>query len=185
MDRSVVVPHVAHGYAGPGFVSMSPDRRRRRGRRVGESNLPLGEKTVFVSSGGDSVGVGVWGVVGWPSWPGGTLAAPSPGFQVPLLRSVDPPASEVLFSGGEKGLVGAFRRPRRGEDVQRYRAPVGADGAPDDQIWVRCSYRHIGPPAPPPPLLKFRPPPGNCLKTFFRRFGTKKNVGKILKYLFT
>ena len=86
MDRSVVVPHVAHGYAGPGFVSMSPDRRRRRGRRVGESNLPLGEKTVFVSSGGDSVGVGVWGSLGGRA---GRAA----------LWPLPPPVSKFLFFG--------------------------------------------------------------------------------------
>ena len=44
---------------------MSPDKRRReRGRSVGESILPLGEKTVFVSSGGVWVGVW-WGGVWW------------------------------------------------------------------------------------------------------------------------
>ena len=78
MLRLVVFPQVEHGYEGPGLVSMSPDRRRRRGRRVGESILPLVEKTVFVSSGGDCVGVGVWGSLGGRAGRAALWPLPSP-----------------------------------------------------------------------------------------------------------
>ena len=62
------------------------------------------------------------GVVGWLGEPGGTLAAPTPGFQAPLLRSEILPRPRSSSPEVRKDLVGAFRRPRRGEDVRRYHA---------------------------------------------------------------
>ena len=77
------------------------------------------------------------GVVGWLGEPGGTLAAPTPGFQAPLLRSEILPRPRSSSPEVRKDLVGAFRRPRRGEDVRRYhaKAPQMIAG-----IIVWCAY---------------------------------------------
>ena len=86
---------------GPGFVSMSPESRRRRGRKAGEPLLPPSEKTALgvLCTGG--------GVECWWWWCG--LDRPS----WPVWQSRHVPIGVLGFSpldAGETGLVGAVSR---------------------------------------------------------------------------
>ena len=73
----------------------------------------------------------VIGVVWWLNWPGGTLAAPTSGFRDPLLRLVEVlPGPRSSSPKVRKDWSGAFRRPRRGEDVRS----TPREGAPGGRL---------------------------------------------------
>ena len=98
---------VGHLYVGPGFVSMSPQSMRSRGRKAGEFLLPFSEKTAL----------GVWCnllLVGWvgPAMWSSLALRPRP------RRRVD---QVVLSVPQETGCVGVV--PRGADDSEESSAP--------------------------------------------------------------